>query len=334
MLGCAPSQPFLSGPSWYSCFIVGTPVHFTEIQDIESSLQRKPTNTEHSEATKYLQKIGDRYVYNGTSGLYEPKPSNSKGDNEHHPSQETKRPLFHVEVKRDWLILVLSFLTLLGLGFTVRYTRKQWLESNRSAGTSENTLGEIQKQTKLSLDIARGTSAAYVTLSFNPPPNEEPNSPGLVFISQGPLHAQNFSGSVELQCEDLLSRKIISSTRASFGGTGVIVSKEAAFIFTPITPKGCETRLVFNQSIRGLIRNVHFTYMNGLGELALGGRCDEYVEFKYPADASNPDAVYRVIQGWRPCADIPALYKGAWIPFDTTKEYRSATYRKQHPETQ
>jgi hypothetical protein len=193
----------------------------------------------------------------------------------------------------------------------------------------------IQTQNTLSRDIVRGTSAAYVALSWNSPVNEPQYSPGMLFINQGIFRAENFSGTVELQCEDLLSRKIISSNQSSFGGPGVTVTKEGGFTYIPIPPKGCDSKIVFAQARRGLIRKVRFAYLNGLSEESSGGFCDEYVDLKYLPDASEPDAVFsHMAQGWKPCSDIPAFYKGALIPFDTTKDYHSANERKKHPEYQ
>jgi hypothetical protein len=96
-------------------------------------------------ARRYLEKFGDRYSLNQSSGLYQPYPEPSPEPprpNQTHetPSQQVCRDRHHplrVAVQRDWVPMIISALTLILLCFTVRYTFKQWLEANRSANASE-----------------------------------------------------------------------------------------------------------------------------------------------------------------------------------------------------
>jgi hypothetical protein len=97
----------------------------------------------------YLEQIGYEYSLNESSGLFEPPQSSAKGQPPT-PAQETQQRIdlgrdchtpFHVNVLRDWLAMAIpatqSALTLLLLVATVVYTRRQWLEANRSANASE-----------------------------------------------------------------------------------------------------------------------------------------------------------------------------------------------------
>jgi hypothetical protein len=97
----------------------------------------------------YLERIGRNYSLNESSGLFE-SPQSQANRQPPTPGQETRqlvdlggdrhRPL-HVNVLRDWLVMgipaILSALTLLLLVATFVYARRQWLEANRNANSSE-----------------------------------------------------------------------------------------------------------------------------------------------------------------------------------------------------
>src|SRR4051794_39144217 len=53
------------------------------------------------------------------------------------PIENCHPELLSVEVKRDWIPIVMSGLTLVFLVFTVVYARRQWLEANKAANASE-----------------------------------------------------------------------------------------------------------------------------------------------------------------------------------------------------
>jgi hypothetical protein len=101
----------------------------------------------------YLERIGHHYFLNESSGLYEPHPRRSLLRDlrtDHHGA-----PL-QVNVQRDrWAIGIpaaLSVLTLLLLIATVLYTRRQWLETNRSANGSETAGNAAESAAKTAGD--------------------------------------------------------------------------------------------------------------------------------------------------------------------------------------
>ena len=102
----------------------------------------------------YLQRVGEHFFLNESSGLYqpypkpEPPPSNSTPDPLPHQVGSGRQTVFHVNVLRDWMVIlipaVFSLLTLVLLIATVVYTRRQWLQANRSANASETAANAAQ----------------------------------------------------------------------------------------------------------------------------------------------------------------------------------------------
>lgn len=302
---------------------------YSHTQKVDCTL----THQEQDNVHRTFHREGEAVVFDAP-----PDPIATARQRREDEQHEFARRQAQTNVRLLWFtgaLVVATFCTI-GVGLWQATIYHQQLTAMQGQlGQMSTQSAAIQTQNTLSRDIVRGTSAAYISLGFNPPPNLPPNSPAMVFINQGTFRAEHFSGSVELQCEDLRSGKIISSSQSSFGGPEVTVTKEASFTSIPIPPNGCNAKHVFTQAIRGLIRKVKFTYENGLEELVAGGFCDEYVEMKYlPDPITEPDAVFHTNEGWRPCADIPSIIHGAIIPFDTTKEYHSASYQKQHPALQ
>ena len=109
-----------------------------------------PKRQDHERnSSRYLANIGERYVYDSTSLLYKHNTTKADRDAQNNAAQNDPRSPFWVSVRRDWLAVIISALTILLLAFTVHYARKQWLEANASAIAAQRTLCEIQRQTTL-----------------------------------------------------------------------------------------------------------------------------------------------------------------------------------------
>src|ERR1700678_3055265 len=80
---------------------------------------------------RFLEQIGHGFEKDEASGLYAPISKTPILQQSTHTGRD--KPL-HVDVRRDWKVIalqtVISLLTLALLYFTVRYTKKQWLETN------------------------------------------------------------------------------------------------------------------------------------------------------------------------------------------------------------
>ncbi|HTB98107.1 MAG TPA: hypothetical protein VK716_13935 [Terracidiphilus sp.] len=94
-----------------------------------------------------LRDVDDTYIFNTSSGLYEPK-TYSRQNNEHpNPGAVKKRPMF-LHVNRDWLTVIISILalavsigTLALLGKTVYWAHEQWKQMR---ATADSAVGQLE----------------------------------------------------------------------------------------------------------------------------------------------------------------------------------------------
>ena len=105
------------------------------VQNVETRVDKKKRSQYEDDARDYLDKVSDRYIFDGPSGIYKQKASNN-AENRNTIGHYKESPLW-VNVQRDWLIVTISAFTLILLILTVIYTRRQWLETNRSANATE-----------------------------------------------------------------------------------------------------------------------------------------------------------------------------------------------------
>lgn len=104
------------------------------------------------ECLRYLDRIGVNYFYDRSSGLYRYRFSEKEQDNPEARPNTSQNPLW-VDIRRDWLVIAISLLTLAGLGLTVYYSKKQWEAVN-------NQYPEIKRSAdaaKSAADTADGT---------------------------------------------------------------------------------------------------------------------------------------------------------------------------------
>ena len=96
-------------------------------------------------AREYLRRVDDAYIFNLTSGLYQPKTQRPENKEDQDVPQQKEQPPFLVSFdgERHWLAnaislgaLVVSALTLILLCYTVQYARNQWHEERRTADAS------------------------------------------------------------------------------------------------------------------------------------------------------------------------------------------------------
>jgi hypothetical protein len=124
-------------------------------------MKRDPGDEQDDKADKYLAKVSDRYFFDESSGLYIQKSSYGRRDAYNERGHVRQHAPFAVKIARDWVPIVISFLTLLLVIGTVYFTRKQW-------ETMNTTLCEIRKQTGYVHDTAaaaaQNASAAQQSL--------------------------------------------------------------------------------------------------------------------------------------------------------------------------
>jgi hypothetical protein len=90
------------------------------------------SQSDQSKTRAEVRDIDDTYIFNASSGLYEPKTYSSQNNKHGNPNAAKKRPMF-LNINRDWATLIVSILalavsigTLALLGKTVYWAHKQW----------------------------------------------------------------------------------------------------------------------------------------------------------------------------------------------------------------
>lgn len=98
-------------------------------------------------ATHYLEKVRGRYVFNKSSGLYEAKSERTEKQCEESSAGASRRTPFHVDLRRDWIVIIVSVVSLFLFGITIHYARLQWhemhestIQSTRAANTANRAV--------------------------------------------------------------------------------------------------------------------------------------------------------------------------------------------------
>jgi hypothetical protein len=126
-------------------------------------LKKTERKQDQQNAEAHLRKVSDRYVYDSSSGLYKQKSANHEENRSTDTNGHSHSFPFFVDVRRDWVPIVVSALSIALLGVTIYYARKQWK-------AMDDTLREIKKQTisnKTSAEAAKSsadTAAATLRL--------------------------------------------------------------------------------------------------------------------------------------------------------------------------
>jgi hypothetical protein len=133
----------------YVCW-EGSEAHDTRrrVQNVERIMDTDKRKSNREAAEEYLGKVSDRYIFDAASGLYKPKTEQQRENKSTDTTGRFKRLPVWVSVKTDWLVTGVSIFTLILLCFTVYYTRRQWLEANRSANASETAAHAAESAAK------------------------------------------------------------------------------------------------------------------------------------------------------------------------------------------
>ena len=122
---------------------------------------KKPECGEHERnADRYLNRVGQQYLYDSASGLYRQNSAAAQDDRQKQTGIDDLRRPIVVDVRRDWLVILISVFTLIGLGLTVHYAHKQWQEARSSARAAACALKEAQAQTRIQRQEVEGNLAA------------------------------------------------------------------------------------------------------------------------------------------------------------------------------
>jgi hypothetical protein len=105
-----------------------------------------------------------RYVLDTSSGLYIPESTEGLQKSELNHSGTFKSSPFHVEVKRDWLPLVLSAATLIGLAGTVYFTGRQWQSTEKAANAATSAATTATETLNKSIEQFRIDERAWIEI--------------------------------------------------------------------------------------------------------------------------------------------------------------------------
>lgn len=260
-----------------------------------------PKREQHQrESAQYLRKVGERYVFDAASLIYRHKTAEAEDATQSAPTANNRRNPFWVDVRRDWLVVSISAITILLLVLTVHYSRRQWIAANKSAKAAEKTLWEIQKQTNLVRQQIVGTQAAIVDIWPSPgiesPPEittSGPGSPGfnIAFKNDGHVAAMN------LEVKTTIERILLPSNKP----VGFPVQCDLNFpVLGTGDPKNFQCSLAglldarVWQSVKLLEQTIavngSFVYWNGFGEQIKESVCLRFIpqiQTKYGLDGDG-----------------------------------------------
>jgi hypothetical protein len=173
------------------------------------------------ESSLEFREVDDTYIFNASTGLYEPKTYERQDQVERKlAGTAPKHPLFvnsppsKIVILISVLGLLVSVLTLLGLGLTVYFTRLQWQEAKRTADASICAANNASEQTKIlqkQIELEYGAVVAVAD-----PVKVDPHYISATFINYGRSPATN-----------LIARGVL--TKLSFPGGKPLWTKDISF---------------------------------------------------------------------------------------------------------
>src|SRR5450631_872066 len=93
-------------------------------------------NRHPPEKDKSDRNIDDTYVYDSASGLYKPQSHENEEERREKRRGRNSRLPFFANVRRDWLTIFFSAVTLVVVGAYTYYAKGQWHEMIRAANAA------------------------------------------------------------------------------------------------------------------------------------------------------------------------------------------------------
>lgn len=165
---------------------------------------KNPEAEQHErDSDRYLQNIGDRYVFDGPSGIYKQQPTEATEEARRQPDPNQHGNPLWVNVRRDWLMIALSALTLILLGFTVHYAKKQWMAMN-------DTYKQMSQQTTLLQEQVEASMSATLSKQFKISwPDKNQGYLSVVLINRGRTDAKNVRGNIKISEVSIPNKRVI-----------------------------------------------------------------------------------------------------------------------------
>jgi hypothetical protein len=109
-------------------------------------MKYRPSNDQQGKASENSERAMDGYVFDKTSGIYKPQSCEPENPEKQSPQNKQKIDLLEVKVRRDWLALIISIITLIVLfGYTL-VTYNLWQEAQVSGNHIQQQLAIAQLQ--------------------------------------------------------------------------------------------------------------------------------------------------------------------------------------------
>jgi hypothetical protein len=107
-------------------------------------------NRHPPEKDKSDRNIDDTYVYDSASGLYKPQSHENEEERREKRRGRNSRLPFFANVRRDWLTIFFSAVTLVVVGAYTYYAKGQWHEMIRAANAAKSAAETARLQLELS----------------------------------------------------------------------------------------------------------------------------------------------------------------------------------------
>jgi hypothetical protein len=197
-------------------------------------MEQNPNDANKCKSAKQSRNIDDTYILDPASGIYKPKTvvTQTEADRQHPGNNRNAR--FFTDPRTDWhpilrVTIPISLLTLLLLGATVIYTKRQWKtlndtysEIHKQTVAAQCTAKAAQEQAALMEKQLEGTMAArvYVVMGIriDVPGELEP-----VIYNDGSVPAQDFQGSISVTAITVPGKKIVRTVAPMIVTIGSIV---------------------------------------------------------------------------------------------------------------
>jgi hypothetical protein len=194
------------------------------------------------------------------------------------------------KTEKDWRDKAKFWAELVGLAFLILYTlftAAIYCANQRAAEAAQNTLGEIQKQTKLIRQQLVGTLGAVVSISDPVSPSALGNNINISFgfRNYGHVNANKFRFAVKIQVLSLADQKLIGKQWSCDHEFAVITPtsehtptpSEHVFIQCFIAGLTNEDLKAIRELNRTIAIDGTYTYENGFDEIKEESICLRYV---------------------------------------------------------
>jgi hypothetical protein len=115
--------------------------------------------------TTNRKEFSPRYVFDTSSGLYIPEIHPDASNPKSYGAGSKRNFPLQVNIKRDWIIVTISALTIVLLSFTVYYAHKQWIEMVTAANAASSSAEAAKKSAESAISEMRPWLSVRIELT-------------------------------------------------------------------------------------------------------------------------------------------------------------------------